>query len=307
MPDRQRRPIALLVNPVAGGKPASGPPLGDPDELTPEALRDRFARAGLEVHLHALAEEDDAAALAVAAAEGGADVVVGGGDGTVGAVAGALTRRSATLGILAMGSFNNIARGIGLPDTIDDAVEVIVRGSVAEIDAGAATRGQDAGERLFFEGAGVGLDAVYFGAAQVTTRRGLWRGLRAAWRALRWKRRRMVVELDGHPSVTSALVVTVSNGAYYGFGFTVAADADPTDGAFEVSIFTKMSSLELIRHFLAVSRGRRLYEPRIVRQRASRVSIRGLRRSLPAHADGQLIGPTPVEFVVLPGALRVFR
>lgn len=306
MPDA-RRPIALLVNPVAGGKPASGPPLGDPEELTPTVLRDRLAAAGLEVELHELGPDDDAVALALAAAERGADVVVGGGDGTVGAVAGALTRSDTTLGILAMGSFNNIARGIGLPDTIDEAVEVIVRGGVAEIDAGAATRGNDAEERLFFEGAGVGLDAVYFGAAQVATRRGLRRGIRAMWRALRWKRRRMVVELDGHSSVTSALVVTVSNGAYYGFGFTVAADADPTDGAFEVSIYRKMSKFDLIRHFLAVSRGREQYEPRIVRQRASRVGIRGLRRSLPAHADGQLIGTTPVEFVVLPGALRVFR
>jgi diacylglycerol kinase family enzyme len=101
--------------------------------------------------------------------------------------------------------------------------------------------------------------------------------------------------------------VTVSNGPYYGFGFTVAASADLKDGLFEVSVFERMSKLDLIRHFVAVARGRRQYEPRIRQERAARVRIAGLHRSLPAHADGQSLGTTPVEFVVRPGALRVFR
>ena len=308
MPDSPRRRISLLVNPIAGGKPASGPALDDDAErLEPEALRDRFAGAGFDVELHALGADDDPAEIARSAIARGADVVVGGGDGTVGVVAGALAGTRTRLGILPMGSFNNIARGIAVPETLDDAVAAIARGSWTAIDAGAVIRGDDAGDRLFFEAAGVGLDAAGFGAVQLTTRHGLRRGLRAAWRALRWKRRRMVLDLDGREAVTAALLVTVSNGPYYGFGFTVAAGADPTDGFFEVSIFRRMSKLDLVRHFFAVARGRRQYEPRIRRERASRVGIRGLHRSLPAHADGQLVGTTPVEFVVVPGALRVFR
>ena len=304
----ERRPLVLLVNPEAGGKPASGPTLAEPEHLEPDALVEAVRRRGLDVELCLLGPDDDPAALARAAAARGADVVVGGGDGTIGVVAAALTRSDATLGILAMGSFNNIARGIGVPDTLDQAIDVIARGGVAAIDAGVAfRRADDDGERLFFEAAGVGLDAAGFGAVQLSTRHGLRRGLRAAWRAVRWRRRRMIVELDGRPSVTSALLVTVSNGPYYGFGFTVADGADPADGLFEVSIFSRMSKLDLVRHFAAVARGRRQYEPRIRRERAARVAIRGLHRALPAHADGQLIGTTPVEFAVLPGALRVFR
>jgi diacylglycerol kinase family enzyme len=45
-----------------------------------------------------------------------------------------------------------------------------------------------------------------------------------------------------------------------------------------------------------------------VRMRLARsVRVKGLRRALPAHADGEPIGWTPVTFEVRPGALRVFR
>lgn len=306
LPAHARRPIALLVNPVAGGKPASGPALGERAELEPEALAATFRARGLAVDLHALGPDDDPAALARDAIARGSDVVVGGGDGTVGQVAGALAGHDATLGILAMGSFNNIARGIGVPQDLAAAVEVIAQGRASRIDAGAALR--DDGDRLFFEAAGVGIDAAGFGAVQLTTRHGFWRGLRAAWRAIRWTRRRMVIELDGARTLrTAALLVTVSNGPYYGFGFTVAGTADLADGLFEVSIFRRMGKLDLIRHFVSVARGRRQYEPRIRQERAARVKISGLHRSLPAHVDGQLIGATPVEFEVRPGALSVFR
>ena len=307
MPDPVRRPVALLVNPIAGGKLASGPPLADEAELHPHAVAARMRDAGLEVECHALTPDDDPGELARASVARGADAVVGGGDGTVGRVAAELVGTDATLGILAMGSFNNIARGLGLPSSLDEAVAAVARGEAVSIDVGAAVRGEDDLQRLFFEAAGVGIDAVGFGAVQLTTRHGLRRGLRAAWRALRWRRRRMLIDLDGRLVRTAALLVTVSNGPYYGFGFTVGDAADPRDGQFEVSIFRRMSKLDLVRHFLAVARGRRQYEPRIQRERAARVDIRGLHRALPAHADGQLIGTTPVQFVVLPGALRVFR
>ncbi|MFN2484503.1 MAG: diacylglycerol kinase family protein [Candidatus Limnocylindria bacterium] len=301
-----RRPVALLVNPVAGGKPAAGRTLGPDDQLEPSALERALIARGVDVTVHVLGPDGKAGRIASTVASEGSDVVVGGGDGTVALVAAALVETDATLGILPMGSFNNIARGIGLPETLDEALAVIANGKAIRVDVGSASR-PDAESRLFFEAAGVGIDAAGFGAAEVTTRRGIWRGLRAAWRGLRWRPRRMVVEMDETSLTTAALVVTVSNGPYYGFGFTVAMNADLEDGLFEISVFERMSKLDLIRHFAAVARGRQQYEPRIRQERAARVRIAGLHRSLPAHADGQSIGTTPVEFVVRPGALRVFR
>ncbi len=63
--------------------------------------------------------------------------MVAGGDGTVSRVAAALIHHpDATLGILAMGSFNNMARGFGIPVTLDEALDVIGAGRIGQMDAG---------------------------------------------------------------------------------------------------------------------------------------------------------------------------
>jgi len=101
--------------------------------------------------------------------------------------------------------------------------------------------------------------------------------------------------------------VTVNNGPYHGLGFAISPDADPTDGQLDVVVFRGMSRLEVLRHFVAVARRRPRRDPRIVEYRARRVTIEGTRRSLPAHADGESIGATPVTLEVRPAALRLFR
>lgn len=302
-----RRPILLLVNPVAGGKPGSGPALdADPERLRPEPLRSALVDRGVEVVLHELGEDDDAAALARQAADG-SDVVVAGGDGTVSGVAAALIDHpTATLGILAMGSFNNMARGFGVPVTLDAALDVIAAGSADRIDAGWVVGRADEG-RPFFEAAGVGIDAIGFLAVELADRRGWWRAGRALVRGLRLRRTPMRITLDDTVYRTGSPAVTVSNGPYHGAGFAVSADADPTDGTLDVAVFHGMSRLDVIRHFLAVARRSERREPRIGHYRARRVTIEGTRRSLPAHADGVSIGTTPVTFEIRPGALRVFR
>ena len=303
-----RRPILLLVNPVAGGKPGSGPNLADdPAMLTADALRAALQRRGLEVGHRELAEGDDLAELATHAADTGHDVVVAGGDGTVSRAATALVgHESATLGILAMGSFNNMARGFGIPVTLEDALDVIANGQMTEMDAGWVVRAGDQG-RPFFEAAGIGVDAIGFLAVEVAERRGWWRAARSFLRGMRRRKTPMRITLDGTAYRTGSPSVTISNGPFHGAGFALSADADPTDGLFEVAVFHGMTRIEVIRHFLAVARHKERREPRIGQYRAARVTIEGLRRALPAHADGISIGVTPVTFEVRPKALRVFR
>lgn len=303
-----RRGILLLLNPTAGGKPGSGPGLhDDPQRLRPEALTAELRGRGLDVTLHELAEEDDAAALARRAADDGRDVVVAGGDGTVSQVAAAMIGHSdATLGILAMGSFNNMARGFGVPVTLEPALEVIAAGRPTSVDCGWVVRDADEGQP-FFEAAGVGIDAVGFLAVELVEKRGLWRAARAAWRALRARRTPMRITIDDQTYRTGSPAVTVSNGPYHGMGFAIATGADPTDGLFDVTVFGGMTRWDVIAHFVAVARRRPRREPRISAYRGRRVTISGARRSLPAHADGVSIGTTPVTFEVRPAALRLFR
>jgi diacylglycerol kinase (ATP) len=307
------RAVLLIVNPVSGGKPGSTTPLSDePTKLEPDALADGLRSRALQVRLYQLSEGDDPADVARSAGPG-EDVVVAGGDGTVGPVAEVLTGEDRALGILPMGSWNNIARGLGIPTELEAALDVIGRGKVAQVDAGLAWHAESHEEkpptdaRAFFEAAGVGLDAAGFGAVELGERAG-WRfAVRAAWRAFRKRRTRMLIEVDGKMVRRRAPAVTVCIGPYHGLGFALIADADPADGLFDIAVFSGMSELDVVRHFLAVARGRERKEPRIEVLRGKRVTVRGARHVLPAHADGRSIGVTPVTFEVQPGALRVFR
>lgn len=303
-----RRPILLLVNPVAGGKPGSGPDLADdPALLTADALRAALERRGLEVSHRELAEGDDLAELARHAADTGHDVVIAGGDGTVSAAATALVGHpDATLGILAMGSFNNMARGFRVPVTLEDALDAIGRGSVTEVDAGWVVREGEEG-RPFFEAAGVGVDAIGFLAVELAERRGWLRAARLLLRGLRLRKTPMRITIDGAAHRTGSPAVIVSNGPYHGMGFAIGAEADPADGLLNVSVFQGMGRWEVLRHFLSVARRRRQREPRVATYAAERVTVEGVRRALPAHADGVSAGLTPITFEVRPKALRIFR
>ena len=67
--------------------------------------------------------------------EGGAGlVIVGGGDGSVGAAASALKGAETTLGILPLGTFNHLARDLGIPFSLDEAAALIARGQSRRID-----------------------------------------------------------------------------------------------------------------------------------------------------------------------------
>lgn len=308
-----RRAILLIVNPVSGGKPGSTAPLsGDAAALEPAALAAALEQRGLHVRLHALAAGEDPAEVARGATPE-EDVVLAGGDGTVGPVAEVLAGGDKTLGILPIGSWNNIARGIGIPVELEPALDVIGQGRMVRVDVGRAwhsssdEKGPPDEARSFFEAAGVGLDAAGFGAVELGGRAGWRLAGRAVWRALRRRRSGMVIELDGRELHRRAPAVTVCIGPYHGLGFALVPDADPTDGVLHVVIFTGMSQLDVMRHFLGVARGRARPEPRMEVLRAKRVTVRGAKRVLPAHADGRSIGITPVTFEVQPGSLRVFR
>jgi len=307
-----RRPILLLVNPSAGGKPAA--PGRDTERPDPAALLDALRRSGAEAELHVLADGDDPGALASAAAAMEQDVVVAGGDGTVRPAATALIAGDATLGIVPLGSWNNIARGCGIPQDAAGALDVIASGSARRVDVGLAWHPApgdvDAAPPpdavAFFEAAGVGLDAAGFGAAKAGEQHGTWTALRQGWRALQVRRSPMRLTVDGRRLRTAAPAVTVCNGPYHGLGFAVAPGADPADGVLDLVVFSGMGRLDVIRHFLAVARGRPRHEPRVRYLTARQVRIEAAGRPLPVHVDGEPLGTTPIALTVRPSALAIF-
>jgi diacylglycerol kinase (ATP) len=291
--DRTKRWARLLVNPSSGAQSAV-PQL--------PALVAALEGAGMQVALSFIAAESSPTTLAAEAARERYDlVVVAGGDGTVSAVAQGLLHTDIPLGIVPVGTYNNIARSLAIPPDLDGALDVLVHGRPWRIDSATANG------TPFMEVAGVGLDARLFPVAE-QIKSGAWYQVGAALRTLRYYRpRKLRIELaDGQRLVTRSLMVIVSNMPYFGMGFAVAPAAQPDSGQLVLSVFEHMTKLQLLRHFAAIANGRQVQEPRISTYQGQRFRIVNVARpTMPVQADGQVVGHTPALIEVVPRALTV--
>ncbi len=68
--------------------------------------------------------------------EGHRLIIIGGGDGTMNSIMESFVHRDVVLGILPLGTANNFARSMGIPMTLEQAVDIIAMGKVVDIDLG---------------------------------------------------------------------------------------------------------------------------------------------------------------------------
>jgi diacylglycerol kinase (ATP) len=291
---RRWRRVRVIWNPNAGRKAALAGNRVSRDELV--ALLDR---QDLGAEVCETNSPEDAEALAREAVDAGCDLVVAaGGDGTIGTVASQLVGAETTLGILPLGSVMNIARSIGLPRDLAEAVAILATGDVKSIDVG------EAKGRPFYETGSVGMNAAIFREAQ-RFEQGDWLSIiRTVWVAFRYRPARMEIRLDDRIVRTRALMVTASNGPYVGAAMTVAPGARLDDGKFDVRLFRRFSKWQLLRHLASIAFGRRRYAPEVSTYRSERVAVDSV-HPLPCRVDSHDLGTTPVEFVTLPQVLRV--
>jgi len=224
--------------------------------------------------------------------------IVAGGDGTVQPAARALAGTDVVLGILPFGTHMNIAHGLDIPLEPIDAARVIARGNVHRADGGVVHG------RLFFEIAGVGLDAELFGAAR-NAERGRWRkAFGRMWRYATHGTHRVTITVDGAVHAHHVMQILVLNSRYYGWSLPLLPDASMDDGLLDVAVFPRMGRLALIGVIVALARGAALPQ-RPVRYRGARIAMTSA-APLTVHADGKVVGPLPAEFVCQPGILKVF-
>ncbi len=295
----------LILNPTAG---SSSMAPQDHQQETVERHEDTIITAlrshEIEPEVWYTTPDDPGSGLAKRAAAEGVDVVIAaGGDGTIHAVASGLIGTKSTLGIIAMGTMNNLAHSLSIPDTIEGACAIIAKGETKKIDIG------NINDHVFLEVAGIGLEAVLFPAAEeiksrgwLSTMRGTFDGLTSLFS---FKPASIKVSFDGHRSRPyKALQVTVCNSPYYGVHFQVAPGTLMDDGLLDVVIYKNFSKLEFIRHSISITQGKRILEPKITRRKVKTLRITA-DYPVAVHADGVVHGHTPALISVTPGALSV--
>ncbi len=229
-------------------------------------------------------------------------VIVGGGDGTMNAAARGLIETRLPLGILPLGTGNDLARTLGLPLTLEEAADVIVAGHEQAIDVG------EVNGLPFFNVASIGLsaDLAMSLTGDLKRRWGRFGYAIAAARVLARGRpfRATIESAEGRARVVT-LQIAVGNGRFYGGGNVIRSDATIDDNNLD------LYSLEMTRAWklAMMARSFRVGEHgawREVRQvRAEEFDVI-TRRAMPVNADGEIITRTPAHFRVLPKAVRVF-
>jgi len=270
---------------------------------------ERLEAAGWAVSSAVVAKKKELRRSAAAAIKDGAEVVVAvGGDGAVLQVVNALAGGDVALGIVPKGTGNLLAGNLGLPTSIDKAIEVLLAGKRRRIDLGQVTIGRK--KRDFAVACGIGFDAVVMDrTAQAQKRR--WGKLAYVAAAVREGRKvqaaDFTVVIDGRTVTATAAQVFVANFGRIGSLVEPRRRVVPDDGLLDVIIVKASGPVEGLIAGLEALRQKDLGESgggRVIRARGREVAVSASPRQL-VETDGSIIGQTPVTAEIRPDALSV--
>ena len=303
----ERRNVALLVNPSAGG--------GRARKLLPRiagALAANIADVNLKVvDTTSFSDARDRAEAIVAGANGAngqPDVlVVMGGDGMASIGLNACANTDVQLGVVPAGTGDDFARGMGVPRKPIAAVEAIIKGDSRWVDVMSAEGKLTFGHQQRFIGSVVstGYDAkVNYRVNNSSTKLGKlsygWHAITelAAFEPLNYR-----LTINGEVQTLPAMMVCVANAGYFGGGVWIAPQADVTDGLLDVTLIHPVSRLTLLRLLPFTYSGGHVHDPAVERFRVSSIGVDG--DNMYAMADGENLGDVPLQLSAVPRALHL--
>ncbi|HLX09995.1 MAG TPA: diacylglycerol kinase family protein [Thermoanaerobaculia bacterium] len=284
-----------MLNPAAGRGGAAG-------RLHRFRVLAAAAGAGLVV---SKSGADIAVQARRAVEDGVSRLVVAGGDGTMHQAAQGLAGSACALGVVPLGTGNDLAGTLGIPTDFEAAVARALAGGIRRLDLARVE------QTVCIGYAGVGFDSAVtrFANEQVKRLRGPLVYFYAVLHTLAtFEAPQMRVVHDGGTFTGRAMFAVVANLPRFGGGMRIAPAALPDDGWLDLVIVRELSRLRLLAVFPKVYRGTHVGHPeiQIVRTRRAEITLDremtlyGGGEPVATHAAGQ---PYVVE--VMPGALPV--
>jgi diacylglycerol kinase (ATP) len=228
-------------------------------------------------------------------------IIVGGGDGTLSLVARHFVNSESTLGILPLGTGNAFARDLSIPINVAEACKVIVEGKTEPIDLGYA--GNDYFLNVVTVGLSVRIAQELKGAAKKRLGRAAY--IFAMARALMQVKPFHAKLIT--PSQTlefETLQVVVGNGRYHAGPFLLAEDATITEGKLSAYALATTNRAAFLKLAWAMRTGHQIDLPEVysVSTASGRLETDPIRKVV---VDGEIVLQTPVDFKVVPKAIRV--
>lgn len=236
----------------------------------------------------------------------GRRLVVAGGDGTVHVVVRALLARGTAdatpLGLVPLGTGNDLAQGLGLPLDPTEAAGRVVAGAVRALDVLCA--GDDVAVNAAH--AGFGVAAARHAQRLKPVLGALAYRVGAVWAGAVGAAVHASVAVDGRTVVAAepVLLVAVMNASSVGGDTVLCPPADPDDGLLDVVVVTDRARVHRAAFGVALTRGRHLGLPGVTHRVGQRASVRVTAATW--NIDGELVTTsTPVEWHVRRAAWRV--
>ena len=293
----ERKRIVFIVNPVSGTT-AKKKVLKLSDTKVDRKVYD-FDIVRTEYVGHATE-------LARNAAKRGVDVVCAiGGDGTVNETARGLIHTQTALAIIPQGSGNGLARHLHIPTDPEQAIKIINKGLVIDMDYGLVNH------RPFFCTCGVGFDAFISQKFAEAGKRGPLTYIENVLNnGLTYNPEIYDLELintqDGKEErhVQKAYVISCANASQYGNNAYIAPDASVCDGLMDVTVMEPFTAIEAPAIALQLFTGDIDRNSRIKTFRCQRAIIR--RRSSGAiHYDGDPVEEEAIiEVSIVPAGIK---
>lgn len=229
-------------------------------------------------------------------------VIVGGGDGSISAAASALVETGLPLGVLPLGTANDLARTLKIPTNIEEAADIIADGAVHRIDVGLVNG------HYFFNVAniGLGVHVMHHLSSDMKRRWGVLSYARSLIKVIReFRPFHADITCEGRKRRVRTIQIAVGNGRHYGGGMTITEHACIDDRLFMLYSLEPLGLWELIKFAPALRAGRFEEHHPIVIEQGQCIDIT-TRRAMPVSADGELATRTPARFEMLPAAVGVF-
>lgn len=215
MPEKKK--IQFIINPFAGKKSKDQIPsiierLLNHDHFEYDLKYTKYGGHAEEIAQKAVSDNVDA-------------VIAVGGDGTINEISTALVHTGIPLGIIPGGSGNGLSMHLGIGRNKSRAIGIINQFNTKIIDT-ALVNG-----KLYVNMAGVGIDGLVAYKTKLNASRGFTTYFKGAiMESIRYKNQAYKVEIDGKAFEGKFLSVNVANGSMFGYHFTVAPEADTSDG-----------------------------------------------------------------------------
>lgn len=223
-----------------------------------------------------------------------------GGDGTVNEVGRALINKEAILAIIPVGSGNGLARHLGIPMEITEAVKALNHSHETVIDTAKIN------DQPFLGVAGIGFDAEIAQQFAESGKRGFFSYFQAVFKEFsNYQPQCYTINIDGKQILRKAFILSFANGSQYGNDFVIAPKAKIHDGLLDLIIVDDIPSYEVPQFVYRFKNGTLDHSGHTEMHRFKEITIQS-QSDIQAHIDGEpVLFQNEIKVTIQPDSLKI--